>query len=420
MPQTLYKPFSNLHRTLKCAILEAHNPLNYWGNLAPSSAVKLVGNYAGKFGEVMRRGTVFLLLFIVFVAGVIGVSQFLRTQPALNITFAVDSLAVDWVREAANRFNASSPLVNGTQRIQVEVSVIGDMDVWEGEANWTTQNHPDGWIPSSSVSLSYAQSANVPMQAVADSTARTLLVWGGYASRVAIITQDGTVPFDWETVQVAAEAASWRQLGGDPSWGFVKLAFPIPDSTMTGLAALLSGAANFNDTDDLSGGSTRGTDFYNWLTPIIASVPNFQTLGADVAKTVARGPSTVEIAILPESQWLLNLSAMIGNESVVLSYPAYDFVFDFPVARWDDLQTTETERAAVKAFADWLLTGKEQSFLVEKGLRPALGEVPTTASLFSGATQYGIQLTPTFQSIQAPSRTDAQGLMQWFATNQRR
>jgi hypothetical protein len=295
----------------------------------------------------MRRGTVFLLLFILFVAGVIGISQFLRTQPPLSITVAVDPLAVDWVREAANRFNASNPLVNGTQRVQVEVSVVGDMDVWEGESNWTTQNHPNGWIPSSSVSLSYAQNANVPMQLVADSTARTLLVWGGYASRVNIITENGTSPFDWDTVQRAAEAESWEKLGGDRNWGFVKLAFPIPDSTMTGLAALFSGAANFNNTADLSGGATRGTEFYDWLTPIIASVPNFQTLGADVAKTVARGPSTVEIALLPESQWLLNLSAMTSNEPIILSYPAYDFVFDFPVARWDDLQTTDTERAAV-------------------------------------------------------------------------
>lgn len=360
-------------------------------------------------------------MFIVVAAGVVGISTFLRRQPPLKISVAADSLIVDWVREAAARFNASGALVDGTRRAEIEVSVANDVSVWRGEAGWTAQQHPNAWIAAASSSVSYARSANLPLEMVMPSTARTLLVWGGYASRVQVITQDGALPFDWETVAAAAKIASWEALGGQRNWQFLKLAFALPDSSMNGLAVLFTGAASFRDMANLDGGATRGQDFYNWLVPVIDSVPSFQTLGADVAKAMARGPSTVELALLPESQWLLNLPAMTSHETVILSYPAYQFVFDFPVALWDDASTDSTTRAAVSAFGAWLAKPDEQARLPEKGLRPAAGGLTEeTAGLFTRAAAYGVLLDPAFTIIQPPNRTEAQGLIQWFLSNQRR
>ena len=50
--------------------------------------------------RIMRRGTIFLILFIVIVAGIIGLSTFLQNQPPVEITVAVNPLAEEWVREA--------------------------------------------------------------------------------------------------------------------------------------------------------------------------------------------------------------------------------------------------------------------------------------------------------------------------------
>jgi hypothetical protein len=256
---------------------------------------------------------------------------------------------------------------------------------------------------------------------LAESLARTPLVWGGYASRVNVATNDGAQSFDWETVQRVAEEASWSAVGGETSWQFVKLAFGRADQSMSGLAALFSGAAAFSDSAAISG-VTGANDFRNWMEPIIASVPNFQTLGADPAAAMARGPSTVEIALLPESLWLLNLNGLTDEEPIVFSYPVYQFLLDFPLAVWNDNTTaTDNERAAVTALSGWLLRSSEQNSLAQYGLRPAQSDPASTAILFAQAVDFGIQLQPDLtQIIQAPPRTEAQSLVQWFTNTQRR
>ena len=86
----------------------------------------------------MRRGTLILLLFVVIAAGVVALSQFLRAQPPLEIALAVNPLAEDWVRDAVTRFNTSETTVGvANQRVQINISVVEDLDVWAGTRRWT-------------------------------------------------------------------------------------------------------------------------------------------------------------------------------------------------------------------------------------------------------------------------------------------
>lgn len=367
----------------------------------------------------MKRGTIVLVIFGIIAAVVVGVSLFLQNQPPLEITVAVDPLAEDWIREAADAFNESDTLVNGTRRVQVNVTVISDLDVWRNNRTdfWTPETHPNLWIPASSASVGYAARANIPFNIITDSTARTPLVWGGYLDRVDILTANGAT-LDWDQVVAAAEAESWQALGDGN--GFVNLAFLLPDRTMGGLGSLLSASAAFNDTANLNGGVVANRDFYAWLTPVINSVSNFNTIGNDIAQFMARSRSSADIAIGPEVQWLNGLSGILRNGDVRFSYPEYPFVFEFPAALWDDPATTSDERSAGQAFANFLLTDAQQTRAVAHGLRPAVGAPPATASLFNTAEAYGIQLDPDLDTnrIQAPSSTDVQSLIQWFGTAQ--
>jgi hypothetical protein len=221
-----------------------------------------------------------------------------------------------------------------------------------------------------------------------------------------------------------AEAAanndgSWQALGGQADWRFLKLGFGQPNRTMSGLGALFTGAAHVADSADLTGGATRDSAFRDRMEPVINSVPNFNTLGGDPAAAMARGPSTVEIALFPENQWLTNLNGMVANEPVRLNYPAYQFVLDFPLVAWQDIQTTPEQIAAVDRLGSWLLADAQQASTVNFGLRPASGQVESTASLFANAVQYGIQPDPAFgQPVQPPGRSDTQALIQWFVANQ--
>jgi hypothetical protein len=163
----------------------------------------------------------------------------------------------------------------------------------------------------------------------------------------------------------------------------------------------------------------RTAEFRNWMLPVIQSVPNFSTLGSDPAAAMARGPSTVEIGIFPESQWLLNLGGLLQNEDVLLNYPAYQLVLDFPMVRWQDSSTTDEQRQAVDLLSNWLLATAQQANAPDHGLRPAAVEPTDLDNLFAAAVPYGIQLAPDFgQTVTVPGRSDAQGFIQWVSSNQ--
>lgn len=359
----------------------------------------------------MRRGTVIVLIFIVLAAVVVGASQFLRSQPPLEITVAVSPLAETWVRSAVDAFNASEPIVNATRRVHVTVNTIDDLSVWsdEGQRAWAT-THPSAWIPASSASLGYAN--RLPLETVEPSLAQTVLAWGGFSDRVDALTDDGARPLDWDTIAQAAESGTWASVSADhASWGNIKLAFARPDGSTGGLAVLFSGAAAFNADPVLSGTTVVADDFHVWMESILLGVPNYNTLGASVAKTLAsRGVSVGEIALLPESEWLTSLSGNLENATnpIRLSYPVYQFVFDFPLARWQEL--TADEDAAVDALRDWLAGQHPEAY----GLRPAGRGLTETASVFANAERYGAQLAPDLTlAVHAPPRAETQRLLVW-------
>jgi hypothetical protein len=358
---------------------------------------------------------IILLLFIAIVAGILAVSQLIRQQPPLTITVAVDPLGAAWVRSAVEAFNASETLV-GTQRVQITIQETSDVDIWRGESAWRSDNHPHAWIPASSASITYANT--LPFETVQPNLARTLLVWGGFTSRLDVLTTNGAAPMDWAALGAAAGADSgnWSALdGGQASWGFLKFAFPTPERSMAGVAVLLSSAADYNAVVTLSGLETSARAYRDWLLPIVQSVPNFQTLGADPAATIAsRGTSVVDVALLPESEWLMQISSLNASE-FRLSYPQYQFVFDFPLALWDDTQTTDDVRAAVAAFGTFLASEAQQATTLNFGLRPSATEPTGTETLFAAGQPFGILPTPPLGLIvQAPTRTNAQSLIQWF------
>ncbi len=362
----------------------------------------------------MRRATVVLLIFLLIVGGIIGSSLVLRNQPQLEFTIAVHPLAAEWVRAAANDFNASEPLVNSTRRVRANIITIEDLDVWLDSPNWTRNDHPAGWIPASNASVSYT-TATIPFEIVEPSLARTPLVWGGYMSRVQVLLRDGAT-LDWATVQQAAALESWAEIGGEADWRFIKLAFPLPNSDISGLAVLLSGAGSYYEREQLDRNALMDSAFLAWMRPIFDAVPNFQTLGGNVAQGFARGPSTAEIGILPEVQWLLQLNGILRNEAVGFYYPRYNFVLDFPLAMWADptAPLSDDERAAVAAFGQYLRTTAQER-VTAYGLRPAEREPQTGDALFDEALKYGIALAPDYGiAVQAPQRQVAETLIQQF------
>ncbi len=361
----------------------------------------------------MRRGTIFLVLFIVVAGVIIGVSQFLRGQPPLEVVVAVDPLVQPWAQSAIDAFNATAPVVNATRRIQVRLTPVDDPVVWLEGRRWTTLDHPAAWIPASSISVRYATENGLPFTLEAPSLARSPLVWGGYASRVAVLAAEA--PLDWNAVAQAARAESWQALGGDAGWRFVKVGLPQPNRKMGGLAGLLSAAATFNQTPDLTAEALRGREFRDWLAPVARSLA--QTSGDPAVAMASQGASLIELALFPEVQWLVNLNGMTSREPLQLFYPAYQFQLDFPLARWQDAAAPAEMGAAVAALRAWLLSDAQQANAQAFGLRPAAGEPASTADLFAAGARYGILAAPDYgQAVSPPALAEVRGLVQWFGS----
>lgn len=352
----------------------------------------------------MRRGTIFIILFVLAAVGVIAASQFLRTQPPLEIRVAVSPMAEAWVTDAVAALNATNPLVNATRRVHYSVESIDDTQVWLNDSRvWTPENHPQAWIPAVSPSVGYAAENRLPFRLVQPSTARTILLWGGFASIVADIEGEGQ--FDWTAV---TEAAPQR-----------RLAFDNPARTISGLAALLAGAADYYATPAPTGGQINAREFRSQVQPVIEAVPNFNTLGGSPASAMAsRGASVGEIALLPENAWLTNLRGQLASatDPIRLSYPAYTVVFDFPLARWEDeaAPASSDESAAVEVLGRWLVGEPQQIQAQNFGLRPA--RTDPAAGLFTSGEGYGAQLAPSFQAVELPSRNDLRQLASWLGT----
>jgi hypothetical protein len=349
-----------------------------------------------------NRATIILVLFIVGVLAVVGISQFLRSQPPLNVTVAVHPLAADWARAAATAFNATDPVVNGTRRVQVTILPVDDLSVWGSESNaWDLADYPDGWIPGTSFSVAYAQAMRMPLTIVQPSVAQTLLVWGAFGDVAGEIAPGGTL--DWQEVIDYAERER------------VTLAFPHPGRSLSGLAVALSAAGAFHETDTLTGQMVSDPAFRTWFGTALQSVPNFNTLGASPAESIAaRGRSLGQVALLPEADWLNNLRGSLISDAtpIVLSFPARGFTFDFPLAVWTGTAVSDADAdsraAGVEAFGAFLMTPAQQQAAADFGLRPAgEGTAPEGSTLFEAAVAYNAALElPLTTTVALPSRTE--------------
>lgn len=356
------------------------------------------------------RTTLILVIIVVLVGAIFGVNQLLQSQPPLTVTVVVDPLAEAWAQAAAEAYNSTNPLINGTVRVQIQIQVMDDLEIWRGNPNWTSQSHPAAWLASSSLSLSYL-SPNLALETAQPSLARSPLVWGGFRNRLDVITT--TLPFEWDAVQAAADAARWQNLGVENDPANVNMAIAWPNGSMAGIGALMSAAASYGDSPSFTRDLLVSSEFESWWQPVRDAVLNSQRLGANPAETMAsRGTSAADFALLPEVQWLQALDGL-DSANFVLVYPEYQFILDFPYSVWDDSQTDANAKAAAEAFGLFLAGEQGQSLAIAHGLRPANAEPTASAILFTSGEAFGIVLEPVYgTSVDAPSRSLVDALLE--------
>ncbi len=380
----------------------------------------------------MRQiGTGIVILFVLISLGIVGLGYLQQNQPEpqstpLELTLTINPMAQDWMSNAVAQFNASDAryVNNIAVTITLNPTPIEDIAVWSGNT-WNNQNRPDLWLASTSASIEHANAFSMTFNSVNTPLAQTPLVWVISADVADTITQNGALPLDWDVIQQAASAGTWANFGATNLQGNVNMAFSLPDSTIEGLMVLYSANAYYSRNLDFSNLLSVPTDFKTWFAPMIDSVPNFNTIGSNVATFMVSRGTSVNIGIMPEVKLLNQIDAFTRNRAIRVAYPEYPSVFDFSLALSIDQNLSSNDNTirqqAMQAFVDWLLAPEQQAQLPRYGLRPIATPPTPNDDLFRKGMDVGVQYDPIIRPyLTGEESAYSRNLMSWFTQERTR
>lgn len=276
-----------------------------------------------------------------------------RTVARIPITVAVPPALADWAQAAARDFNS--------QNADTQVSIIrlNGLDAVQQFGQMPRAQLPDSWLADASFVADLARTEGAPFAEQGIAITSSDLVWGGFSSRAQLL---GTM--DWSALHDAAKANGWAALGGNATWGYVKLTIASPTRSTEGLAALITAAAAYHDQPHLTRPLVTDPAFLNWLHTTVDSVPNFSTLGSNPAEALAtRGPSIGDVGLLAASTWFVAQDELNQWEPFITSTPRYTVRLDYPYL----LQTglPDTRMVMAERFGNYL--ARQASQLVDSG-----------------------------------------------------
>jgi hypothetical protein len=337
-----------------------------------------------------------------------------------------------WVQDAARSFNDEGHKLEG-RRIHVVVTPMDGLTAMGRYERGEMDPLPTAWIPDSRylvelVNATFKEKAGQDVfltdgEYRARPIAVSLFAWGIYQSRAQVLEKHfGTV--DWKAIHDAAIApGGWRDLGGQPEWGYFKLVVPNPRRNVGGLAAMVAAAGEYYDRTDITVEDVTNPQFQAWLKELMGAVTDFSSLGSYSVENLALfGYSMGDGGQLLESDLLTNMAGIQTRwaDPLVIRYPRYVTWFDFPFTVWMGQETTAQEKNAALEFEKYLLTPAVQAKAVERGLRPANSELGVTdaGSLFvKWESQGAMAVVPRTTRMRSPDREVLMAFLRWFDLN---
>jgi hypothetical protein len=321
----------------------------------------------------------------------------------IDLNVAVSPLVKDWVDGAVQSYNGQRRRVSG-RVVEIQLEVQDSLPIWSASGKWSVTSHPLVWIPEMAAAVQYSNEIGLRFSTLQPSLASTVMMWGAPADRAQVIErQYGEL--SWASVRQASAESAWEKIGGQADWGFFKTGFAQPSRYTSGMAALLIAAADQQNSGALTPAALNNQALIDGMKPVFESVPSFATFGASPAETIAaRGASVADVALLAESEWLVNYGGLTSRVSAMtFVYPAYQFWFDFPFAVWDGSEITQQERDAAQDFLNFLMSDDQQRRAAGVGLRRADG-TPAVTTLFDKAMSAGVLSgKPGGEPIQLPA-----------------
>jgi hypothetical protein len=350
---------------------------------------------------------------------------------ALDVRVVSALPVAEWVQEAARQFNAEKRTLEG-RPIQVSVTPMDGLTAKGKYERDELDPLPTAWIPDNRylvelVNAAYAERLGRDVfltdgEYRARPLATSLLAWGIYDSRAkALESKYGKI--SWQTIHDAALApGGWGELGGEPNWGFFKLAISNPRKNVSGLAAMVAAAGEYYGRTNITVEDVTNPEFQKWLGEIMSSMSDLSGGTYTVSDLALFGYTTGDAGELLESDLLVNMQGIQSRwaDPLRIFYPEYVTWFDFPFTVWMGPETTAQEKNAALEFQKYLLSEDVQKQGLAYGLRPANPAVPVTgqSSLFDQWASQGVMgVVPRTTAMRSPDRDVLQALLRWFDLN---
>ncbi len=346
--------------------------------------------------------------------------------------YVVSALPIaDWVQEAANRFNAEQHTLEGYP-IHVTVAPMDGLTAKGRYEREEMDPLPTAWIPDSRYLVELVNAAYKERLGrdvfLTDGEYRarplviSLLAWGIYDSRAQVL-EDRFGEISWHTIHDAAIApGGWAELGGQPEWGYFKLAISNPRKNISGLAAMVAAAGEYYGKTNITVEDVTDPEFQTWLGEIMSSMSDLSGGTYTVNDLALFGYTTGDAGQLLESDLLVNMQGIQTRwaDPLRIVYPEYVTWFDFPFTVWMGPETSALEKNAALEFQKYLLGEEVQAQALAYGLRPANPNVPVTGegSLFDQWADQGVMgVIPRTTAMRSPDREVLQALLRWFDLN---
>lgn len=352
----------------------------------------------------MRVAQIIAVIWLVIALGAVGgrVARFFQPPPEpVAVTIYYGTEKRDWLEEAAQRFEATSPTVNG-RPIEIVLEGKGSREMTLETLSGEIQ--PTVLSPASSIHTRFLTdewSTLTGEQIILDEDILvvTPLVVVSWENRANTLWPEG--PNDetfWDDLRDAlVDPQGWASYG-QPEWGFIKFGHTRPTQSNSGLQTIVLLAYDYyNKFDNLTTADVLDADFQEWLIDIENGVLEFgDSTGNYMNEMVLFGPSKYDFVVVYENLAIENFEAAEGRwEPIRVFYPPVNIWSDHPYAILDAEWVTEDQQAAAGQFRDFLLsTDMQELALRTYGFRPGNLDVAVNipGNPFERYASYGVQL----------------------------
>ncbi len=379
-------------------------------------------------GSGMSRRALLIGAGTIVGAGAVGTGIYFFTRPkvdTLTIPFIFSTEKNDWLNAIINDFNGQNIKLD-KQVIQIKATAEGSVKTKDNILNgvptadgFTT---PVAWSPASDLELNQLINAwkkknksdlvFTSGDMAAKSLVQSPLVFAFWQKRADKFVQNyKSQGVDWTSIHDAVGKNSWGDIGGDDTWGPVKLGQTRPDSSNSGLLSItLMAYAHYHSSRGLTTQQVNDGGFKQYLSDFEVAVHQFgRSSGSYLTDTVIStngGPAAYDIVLTYENLVLTqqNKARQAFQQALLPFYPKLNMISNHPFVIFKGNGITDVQQQAARKFRDFLLDVPQQRKALLSGFRPTNLSVSITDQIASNPFNVKFDPLANGQTITIPDQ----------------